>query len=236
MSGKWTSACGTQVPRRSARSARRGGCRAAALALSLAAAFTLSTDAAAASKIATLNHTSGEFAVGYPHQRKVVRDASGYWYVAYMDYNGTTSKYEIYLTKSTNTAGTGWATPVKIAGASGILYNEATYDFRYPAIDIDRTNGRLHLAFDRVVSIGTSTNGLVYSKCTNLTSWNQASSWYQINGTTQGYNTVRSDAYVGSTPMHAHSLSLDASGEVHLGYASGSYNHLYYLYGTAASG
>ena len=93
-------------------------------------------------KIATLNHNAGEFAVGYPHQRKVLRDASGYWYVAYMDYNGSTSKYEIYLTKSTNTAGTSWATPVKIAGQNGIVYNESTYDFRYPSIEINAARDR----------------------------------------------------------------------------------------------
>jgi len=44
--------------------------------------------AQAGSKIATLNHNTGEFAVGYPHQRKVLRDASGYWYVVYLLFNG----------------------------------------------------------------------------------------------------------------------------------------------------
>ena len=53
------------------------------------ATLTVPQSAQAGSKIATLNHNTGEFAVGYPHQRKVLRDASGYWYVVYMDYNGT---------------------------------------------------------------------------------------------------------------------------------------------------
>ena len=196
--------------------------------------------AQAGSKIATLNHTSGEFAVGYPHQRKVLRDASGYWYVAYMDYNGSTSKYEIYLTKSTNTAGTNWATPVKIAGQNGILYNESTYDFRYPAIDIDRTNGRLHLVFNKAITVDSGLDDhLVYSRCTNLSNWNLATSWTQISGgTSPRYDAIQTTVYVAADPIYAPSIALNSSGNVHIGYITppGSTYLVYHVYGTTSWG
>ena len=191
-------------------------------------------------KIATLNHNAGEFAVGYPHQRKVLRDASGYWYVAYMDYNGSTSKYEIYLTKSTNTAGTSWATPVKIAGENGIVYNESTYDFRYPAIDIDRTNGRLHLVFNKAITVGSGLDDhLVYSRCTNLSNWNLAASWTQISGgTSPRYDAIQTTVYVAADPIYAPSIAINSSGNVHIGYITppGTYYRAYHVYGTTSWG
>ncbi|MGD9241518.1 MAG: hypothetical protein PVG69_15925, partial [Desulfobacterales bacterium] len=84
--------------------------------LTLALSVAMPSAADAATTILTLNHTDGDYAIGFPHQRKVVRDADGYWYVAFMDYVGT--DYEIFLVKSTNTTGTAWATPVKLAGES----------------------------------------------------------------------------------------------------------------------
>ena len=159
--------------------------------LTLAVTIALPSVAEAATTITTLNHTNGEVAVGLPHQRKAVRDAGGYWYVTYMDDVG--SGWEVFLVKSTNTDGTAWATPVKLAGSSGIIYNTTT-DLYGPAIDIDRTNNALHLVFVRAGTAGSQS--LCYSKCLDLANWNQASSWYRVDGSTNGYDTVA------PTPMH----------------------------------
>jgi hypothetical protein len=196
-----------------------------ALALSVAIPFS----AGAATTILTLNHTGGEYAIGYPHQRKVVRDADGYWYVAFMDYVGT--DYEIFLVKSSNTTGTAWETPVKLGGESGIVYN-STYGFYWPAIDIDRANGALHMVFYR-----ESTNNLYYSQCTDLTNWNQSTSWYRIDGTTNGYDTVSSDAYwLTTVPRYSASIALDSNGGAHVLFITNAVDWPIYIHGNATDG
>lgn len=77
------------------------------------------THTAEAAKIATVNHTNGNYAISFPHQRRVVRDASGYWYAVWVDKNLSTGFYEIKVAKSTNTIGTEWATPVTLFGQGG---------------------------------------------------------------------------------------------------------------------
>ena len=59
----------------------------------------------AGTKITTVNHTDGNMAVGFPHQRKVLRDASGYWYAVWMDDNGPDTCSPTATTKRTRTAG-----------------------------------------------------------------------------------------------------------------------------------
>ncbi|MGD8765306.1 MAG: hypothetical protein PVG87_23575, partial [Desulfobacteraceae bacterium] len=185
--------------------------------------------AGAATTILTLNHTDGDYAVGFPHQRKVVRDADGYWYVVFMDW--VTDDYEIFLAKSTNTDGTAWNTPVKLAGGSGIIYN-STFGFYWPAIDIDRTNGALHMVFYR-----ESTNNLYYSQCTDLTNWNQSTSWYRIDGTTNGYDTVSSDAYwLTTVPRYSASIALDSNGGTHVLFITNAVDWPIYIHGNATDG
>ena len=188
---------------------------------------------AAPGAIATVNHGDGNFAVGFPHQRKVARDSNGYWYAVWMDYNG--SRYEIFMSKSTNTTGNAWAPPVELAGDAGIIYTEATYGFYYPSIDIDRTNGRLHIVFARMEATGSDVNDIVYSRCSNLANWNQAGSWYQINGTSNGYTTVATNSFQYNTvSTYGPSVAADGSGNVHVAWMRGTNKSPYYAYGTTS--
>jgi len=210
-----------------AKFARKGFLHIFALALALTIA--LPSAVSAATTILTLNHLDGDYAVGFPHQRKVVRDADGYWYVAFMDYVGT--DYEIFLVKSTNTDGTAWATPVKLAGESGIVLN-TTGGAYWPAIDIDRTNGALHMVF-----YSESGTNLYYTQCTDLAAWNQATAWYRLNGTTNGYDTVSNVAYKLTTnPRYSASMAVDSNGGVHVLFFNTTDDWPIYIHGNAADG
>jgi hypothetical protein len=184
----------------------------------------------------TLNHSDGEKAVGRPHQRKVVRDADGYWYVVYMDWDG--ADYEIFLTKSTNTDGTAWESPVELAGDAGIIYTDATYSLYWPAIDIDRTNGALHIVFTREGTAGSQE--LYYSKCTDLANWDQAASWSQVDGgTSPRYDTVATNAYnLDTDARYAPSVAVDSNGGAHVLYIGlfTGHNHPHYYYGDPSTG
>ena len=89
--------------------------------------------------------TAGWKVLGYPGQRKLVRDASGYWYAVWGAY---VSGHRIYISKSTNTAGTSWSAPVVLAGSGGVAKNESFQHYNV-SIDIDRTNGKLHVVWQR---------------------------------------------------------------------------------------
>jgi hypothetical protein len=194
------------------------------------------THTSSASAIATLNHGDGNFAIGDPHQRKLVRDANGYWYAVWMDYSG--SHYEIFMSKSANIYGTVWETPVELAGSAGIIYTDAGYGFYWPAIDIDRSSGIIHITFQKLISTGETYNDhVIYSKCTDLANWNQSGSWYQINGSTGGYNTVVTSAYTKDTAAeYAGGVAVDSSGNAHLTYSTGLRRDPYYVFGSVSSG
>ena len=198
------------------------------------------THTAEAAKIATINHTNGNYAVSFPHQRRVVRDASGYWYAVWVDKNLSTGYYEIKMAKSTNTSGTGWSAPVTLFGQSGIVWDNAGTNAWYPTIDIDRTRGILHVVWAQKFTASAGTSALTYSKCKNLSNWNVATSWYRINGTTNGYDYAFTEPtyspYFSVTPIYAHSIAVDSSGNPHIAfiYQSGSYCLPYYIYGTTS--
>ena len=203
---------------------------------------TNATHRAGPPKIATVNHTDGALGLSLPHQRRVVRDGDGYWYAVWADKNLSTTYYEIKITKSTNTDGTAWSTPVTLFGDGGIVWDNDGTNAWHPTIDIDRAGGVLHVVWAQKFTSSAGTSSLTYSKCRNLTNWSLATSWYQINGTTNGYNYAFTEptynAYFNASPVYAHSIAVDSSGNPHIGfiYQSGSYMLPYYIYGTTSWG
>jgi hypothetical protein len=199
------------------------------------------THTAEAAKIATVNHTNGNYAVSFPHQRRVVRDASGYWYAVWVDKNLSTGYFEIKLAKSINIKGTYWETPVTLFGQGGIIWDNDGTNAWYPTMDIDRTRGILHVVWAQKYTASAGTSSLTYSRCKDLSNWNVATSWYRINGSTNGYDYAFTEdtdehAYFNVTPIYAHSIAVDSSGNPHVAfiYQSGGYCLPYYIYGTTS--
>ncbi len=178
--------------------------------------------------------TAGWKVLGYPGQRKLVRDADGYWYAVWGGYTGTPASHKIYINKSTNTAGTAWSIPVVLAGSGGIAKNEA-YQHYNVSIDIDRANGKLHVVWQREDDI------IYYAKCVNLASWNQSASWKNLLETATGAEAILSSTnhlYL-SDAFYAPTLAVDGQGNPHIAYCSnggGSYQKPYYRTGTTSGG
>ncbi|MCW8984000.1 MAG: DNRLRE domain-containing protein, partial [Thermoanaerobaculales bacterium] len=108
---------------------------------------------------------------------------------------------------------------------------------------IDRTRGILHVVWAQKFTADAGTSSLTYTRCKDLSNWNVATSWYQINGSTNGYNYAFTEkspeyphAYFNATPIYAHSIAVDSSGNPHVAfiYKSGSYCLPYYIYGTSS--
>ena len=104
-----------------------------------------------------VGNISGDHALGYPGQRHLVRDSDGYWYAIWVGID--TDNKNVYLNKSINTAGTTWDTAIVLFGNGGILYSSTCYNWNFPSIAIDRTNGKLHIVVQR------DNDYLYYSKC-----------------------------------------------------------------------
>ncbi len=241
MAGKWTPALWSKLVR--GIGPLRGVVALSTMVLAVGAA----TPADAGTMIRTGDTNAGTMAIGFPHQRKLVRDASGYWYAVWMEQRGATSYYDILMSRSNDRNGTSWATPVELVGDGGIVAycdTSSGIDCRYPAIDIDRTNGKIHLAFvmSGSWSVGTEFNDtFAYSKLTNLANWNVASAWKNVQESSSGYDIVSSLAWCGGDPTHAPSIAVDGSGNAHVGYiatdvVSGTEDYPYYRYGSLASG
>ena len=140
-----------------------------------------------------------------------------------------TDDYQIYVAKSTDTAGTTWAT-AKLAGTSGIVLS-TTAGVYWPAIDIDRANGVLHLIFH-----SESGSNLYYTQCTDLANWNDGNYWYRIDGSTNGYDTIATDADKQTTTARmGAALALDSSGDPHVLYISTTSDYPKYLYASSSS-
>ncbi len=166
-----------------------------------------------------------------------MRDADGYWYVAYMDWvtGGTNDDYEVFLVKSSDTEGNSWETPVKLAGESGILL-DSSLGFYWPAIEIDRTYGALHIIF--TVEGTSGSTSLYHSKCNNLTNWNQATSWSQIDGgTSPRYTAIATDLHFFSTNAYrSNSIAVDSKGDAHVVYLRTTTGYPWYSYGSTSTG
>ena len=199
------------------------------LVLALASGLVAPGAAEAATQIVDVGHNDGTMAIGAPQQRRVARDADGYWYAVWVQKNGT--KWEVRLSRSNDRKGASWATPVTLAGASAIINNDSAANHYHPTIDIDPTGRVLHLAWIK------STEGVLYSKCTNLSGWNVGSNWKRINNAA-GYDQAAYNAQAGTSAATAPSLAVDSSGNVHLAYID-SWDYPYqpmYAYATTGWG
>ncbi len=145
-------------------------------------------------------------ALGHPGQRKLVRDNDGYWYAVWGSY--TDSQHQIYINKSTNTAGTAWNTPVKLVGTSGILRNTANQLY-YPSIDIDRVNNKIHLVWQE--NEGGS-GQLFYSKLVDLSNWNSGSYWKSVQESYTGAQVIDNSSASASDASLAPSIVVAPSG------------------------
>ena len=171
--------------------------------------------------------------LGGSGNRKLVRDADGYWYAVWL--GNISSQYRVYMNKSQNTDGTSWNTPVLLCGSGGLLLDTASHCY-HPWIDIDRTNGRLHLVFQ------VGADNLYYAKLVSLANWNSASSWKNLQETASGPEVIASATggfYI--TGPHADyppSVALDSRGNPHTAwsqYVSFVYRP-YYRNGSTAGG
>ena len=180
-----------------------------------------------------IGEIGGDLALGYPGQRKLVRDADGYWYAVWVGVNAT--KYNVYMNKSTNTDGSAWGTPVVLAGSGGILLANAADNYYFPTIAIDRANGRIHLLWQR------NNDSIYYSRCQILANWNVVDSWCDVDGgTSPRYDIPASytDCFDVATPTYAPTISLDGSGGVHISFSkldSGYYKPFYRYSSTSAN-
>jgi hypothetical protein len=202
----------------------------------------LSGAARAATKVFTgsdVGNVTGQAVTGYYGQRKLVRDADGYWYAVVGLWNGTTSRWEVVMKKSSDTAGSGWSSKTVLCGSGGIVYNSTSFNFRFPSIDIDRTNGKIHLVFQQENDI------LLYSKLVSLSSWTSSANWKNVQETATGYQQLVSatDCFyeASNLPRYGHGIALDSSGNPHIAYSrkptSGSEIYKpYYLYGSTSGG
>jgi len=180
--------------------------------------------AEAGTQIVDVAHNSQNLAVGFPHQRRVTRDAYGYWYAVWVHKNGT--RYEVRLSKSTDKKGTAWATPVTLAGASGIINADNLTNHWHPTVDMDSSGTVLHLSWTKY------SEGIKYSKCTDLTNWNLAASWKRVQGAA-GYDSLGVTCYLDSDPTYSQSMAIDSSGNVHIGYVYNTWPfYPMYVYGT----
>lgn len=179
--------------------------------------------------------TAGWKVLGYPGQRKLVRDASGYWYAVWGAYVGTpAASHRIFISKSTNTIGNVWSTPVVLAGPGGIAKNES-YQHYNVSIDIDRVNGKLHVVWQREDDI------IYYAKLVDLAYWNNSSYWKNLQETATGAETflTATDNLDLSDAFYAPTIAVDGQGNPHVAYCSkagGSYQKPYYRTGTTAGG
>ncbi len=179
--------------------------RAVMLIVALTVALTLPGPAAAGTQIdgGLVGDIAGYKALGYPGQRKLVRDNSGYWYAVWGSYYG--SQHQIYMNKSTNTSGTAWNTPVKLVGTSGILRNTANQLY-YPSIDIDRVNNKIHLVWQE------GTTDLFYSKLVDLSNWNNGSYWKSVQESYTGAQVIDASNATAADASLAPSIVVAPSG------------------------
>ncbi|MCU0561925.1 MAG: C25 family cysteine peptidase, partial [Desulfobacterales bacterium] len=184
-----------------------------------------------------IGNVTGQAVNGYAGQRKLVRDGDGYWYAVAGAYNTTTTKWEVVMKKSLDTAGTAWSAKVVLCGSGGVARDDAGNDQRFPAIDIDRRNGRLHLVFQHN---GTD---LMYSKCIDLQNWTDSLSWRGIKEVpppSWSYETIATGTFTiaSNLPHYGPTIAVDPEGNVHIAYSrsvSGTYRPRY-LHGKTASG
>jgi len=128
-------------------------------------------------------------------QIKVIRDKYGYFYLAWMDYDGSYNR--VWLVKSSNILGTSWGIPVGLAGNSAsFIFNQGNYSQLRPSLAIDNANDRLHVVWsDRSTSAWT----VAYSCCVDLDNLDDSNSWKKADLSTQGFDQPNSGP--GTTQM-----------------------------------
>ncbi len=124
-----------------------------------------------------------------------------------------------------------------LCGSGGIALNTASACF-YPAIDIDRANGRIHLVFQ------VGDDYLYYAKLTDLGNWNSATYWKNLQETSTGsevLSTNDNDFYIGQPAGYQPTIAVDSGGNPHVAWCeeetggSGTYRP-YYATGSNSGG
>jgi hypothetical protein len=156
--------------------------------------------------------TNDNYVFNSTNQRKVVRDSTGNWYVVYVKYNGSTTKYEVKLAKSSDCGygqGTCSWTVVTLYGSGGIVNNSTSNHYISPSIDVNSNRDQIHL-----VVFDSTNNTVRYSKCTSLPNWNSSSYWFQANGTTNGDEQIASSVAGDSQALPV--VAVDSSNVAHV--------------------
>lgn len=207
------------------------------VAVALAVIFPVD-EARAGTQVASstyVGNITGDLALGYRGPRKLVRDADGYWYAVWTGYVG--GQYRVYMNKSSNTTGTSWNTPVMLCGSGGIVLNTASACY-YPAIDIDRANGRTHLVFQ------VADDYLYYAKLIDFSNWNSSTYWKNLQETSTGseiLSTNTDDFSISQPNSYQPTIALDSGGNPHVAWCeeetggSGTYRP-YYATGSISGG
>ena len=119
-------------------------------------------------------------------QKKIARDSSGYYYVAYAD--DTPGNDEIFLIKSATTTGfNGTETPVEIVGSAGKALSGDNGDS--PSIVIDG-NDILKMVFRRL-----NENETWYAQWDTSTDMTDSNNWTHADGSTQGAERLCTDNF-----------------------------------------
>jgi hypothetical protein len=204
----------------------------------LAALCSPTTEVFAGTQVASstyVGNITGDLALGYRGPRKLVRDADGYWYAVWLGYVG--GQYRVYMNKSSDTTGTSWNTPVMLCGSGGIVLNTSSVCY-YPAIDIDRANGRIHLVFQ------VADDYLYYAKLIDLSNWSSSTYWKNLQETSTGseiLSTNTDDFSVAQPALYQPTIALDSGGNPHVAWCeeetggSGTYRP-YYATGSVSGG
>jgi hypothetical protein len=197
-----------------------------------------------------MGNVTAPYAMGHPGQRKLLRDVDGYWYSVWGALED--GQYRIYFNKSWNTEGSLWLTPVMLFGDGGIVCDDSSNFWRYPSIDINWGRNEIHLVVqsddESDGAAGNKADALYYSKCNDLSNWNQASAWGNLSESGSKYDLIvdtTDQLYDGDTgeegPIYGPSIAVGDSNDPHIGYGlyGGDLDPYWrprYIHGTESSG
>ncbi len=153
-----------------------------------------------------------------PSQRKLVRDANGYWYAFW--YNQS----QIMAKRSSDILGTSWTDPpiLLAGGVSPIILGTNGGQATHPSVAIkshptDVSKEEIHLVWTHT-SGGVSS--IYYSKVIDITTYDNfktSSNWVQGDGITQGYDILENQVNFPGFPFNGYpSIAIDRFGHPHV--------------------